>query len=188
MKDFFDKLYFGGYYVGILISQSVEFLLISPLNKFFLFLGKFSSIRQIYERQGKTYEQVMKENSIVHKRTMKAFDEAGFTHFQTGRLFFPMACGFWIDLAIIPFLIFERNILPYPFKGVNLIYFAAAFGIISFLLVMGGDERSERVVKEYRKKPQKEQRKAFHLFIGMYILVAIPIILFFFYAKRVGGW
>ena len=187
MKDFFDKLYFGGYYVGILISQSVEFLLISPLNKFFLFLGKFSSIRQIYERQGKTYEQVMKENSIVHKRTMKAFDEAGFTHFQTGRLFFPMACGFWIDLAIIPFLIFERNILPYPFKGGNLIIFAAVFGILSFLMIFR-DERCQRVVKEYRKKPQKEQRKAFCLFIGMYILVIIPIFLLFQYERKKNGW
>ena len=187
MKDFFDKLYFGGYYVDIL-HRKLFYLLIEPLlEKFILSLGHFPFIRHQAEKQGKTYEQLMKESFGLTKKHNEK-DSVGFGHFWTGWLFGPMACGFWIDLAIIPFLIFERNILPYPFKGVNLIYFAAAFGIISFLLVMGGDERSERVVKEYRKKPQKEQRKAFYLFIGMYILVAFPIILFFFYAKRVGGW
>ncbi|MBQ8114542.1 MAG: hypothetical protein IJ145_00260 [Prevotella sp.] len=188
MKAFFDKLYFGGYYMYLLTNHSAEYIIEKPLKIIFMLLGKISFIREFVEtKKKKSYEQHI-EDSFNYNRMFFDKDVCNFGHFQTGRLFGPMACGFWIDLAIIPFLIFERNILPYPFKGGNLIIFAAVFGIISFLLVMGGDERSERVVKEYRKKPQKEQRKAFYLFIGMYILVAIPIILLFFYAKRVGGW
>jgi hypothetical protein len=114
-------------------------------------------------------------------------DVCNFGHFQTGWLFGPMTCGFWIDLAIIPFLIFERNVLPYPFKGGNLIIFAAVFGILSFIMIFR-DERCQRAVKEYRKKSQKEQRKAFYLFIGMYILVIIPIFLLFQYERKKNGW
>ena len=187
MKKFFDMLYFGGYYVNILLDSTTEYLVYIPLRKLLYLLGYIPFFRRNALRQGKTFKQLV-DDSLKSTKIIFRTDATNFYHLLTGWLFGPMACGFWIDLAIIPFLIFERNILPYPFKGVNLIYFAAAFGIISFLLLMGGDERSERVVKEYRKKPQKEQRKAFYLFIGMYILVAFPIILFFFYAKRVGGW
>ena len=186
MRKFFDKLYFGGYYLDILHRKLFYLLLEPPIEKFILSLGHFSFIRRQVEKQGKTYEQLMKESFKFSKKHNEK-DTVGFGHFFTGWLFGPMACGFWIDLAIIPFLIFERNVLPYPFKGGNLIIFAAVFGILSFLMIFR-DERCQRVVKEYRKKSQKEQLKAFYLFIGMYILVIIPIFLLFQYERKKNGW
>ena len=187
MKAFFDKLYFGGYYMYLLTNHSAEYIIEKPLKIIFMLLGKISFIREFVEtKKKKSYEQHI-EDSFNYNRMFFDKDVCNFGHFQTGWLFGPMVCGFWIDLAIIPFLIFERNILPYPFKGGNLIIFAAVFGFLSFLMIFP-DERCQRVVKEYRKKPQKEQRKAFCLFIAMYILVIIPIFLLFQYERKKNGW
>lgn len=129
----------------------------------------------------------MKESFAFTEFHLKE-DTVGFGHLWTGWLLGPMCILLWIDLALVPFLILKRNILPYPFKGANLILFAVAFGMISFWLTMGNDERMRKVVKDYRKKPAKEQRKAFYLFIGVYIILMIPVILLFQYARKVGGW
>jgi len=92
---------------------------------------------------------------------------------------------FWIDLPIVPFLIFGRNILPYPFKGTNLLIITLALGLLSPFLTKIDEEQIE---KDYWIKPVKEQRKAFWLFIGMYVILMIPVILLIQYARKVGGW
>ena len=92
---------------------------------------------------------------------------------------------FWIDLPIVPFLIFGRNILPYPFKGANLLIIAFALGLLSPFLTKTDYNQIE---KDYWIKPVKEQRKAFWLFIGMYVILMIPVILLFQHARKVGGW
>lgn len=187
MNNFIEKLYFGGYYMYILINHSAEYIVYKPLKAILMLFGKISVFREFVEtKKNKSYEQHI-EDSFMYNRKFFDEDVCNFGHFQTGKLFGPMVCGFWIDLAIIPFLIFERNVLPYPFKGGNLIIFAAVFGILSFLMIFR-DERCQRAVKEYRKKSQKEQRKAFYLFIGMYILVIIPIFLLFQYERKKNGW
>ena len=92
---------------------------------------------------------------------------------------------FWIDLPVVSFLIFGRNILPYPFKGINLMILVLVLGILSPFLTKIDEEQIE---KKYWIKPTKEQRKAFFLFIGAWIILMIPIVLFFQYARKVGGW
>ena len=62
MRKFFDKLYFGGYYLDILHRKLFYLLLEPPIEKFILSLGHFSFIRRQVEKQGKTYEQLMKES------------------------------------------------------------------------------------------------------------------------------
>lgn len=91
---------------------------------------------------------------------------------------------FWIDLPIMPFLVFGRNILPYPLKGVNLLVITLALGLLSPFLTKTDTNQIE---KNYWIKPAKEQRKAFYLFIGVFILLVIPVILLILFAKKVDG-
>lgn len=189
MNKFFDKLFYGGYYMYFLILHNKlnEYIFTPIIKNCLLLLYEIPFFRRTAEKKGQTPEQRIQE---AIDDNQKRFEEhnVGFGCFQAGKIVGPLYILFWIDTAIVPFLIFERNILPYPFKGANLIISAAVLGILSFILTTGSDERSEMVVKEYRKKSQKEQRHAFYLFIGLYIVLSIPVIMLIQYFRRIGNW
>ena len=95
MKAFFDKLYFGGYYVNILIDSSAEYIVYKPLKIIFMLLGKISFIREVVEtKKNKPYEQHIEE-SLSYAKKWNKDDVIGINHLLTGWLFSPMLFGFW---------------------------------------------------------------------------------------------
>ena len=150
------------------------------LNK--LYIGAYHLYAKIH------YDDEVRESCNAARRWIYE-DTWGVRSWGYSR-FFALIFGFmhilfWIDLPVVPFLIFGRNILPYPFKGENLMIIVLTFGILSPFLTKRDDEQIE---KEYWIRPLKEQRKAFCLFIGIWIILLIPIIFFFLYTRKAGGW
>ena len=194
MKDesFFDKLYFGGYYVNILIDSSAEYIVYKPLKIIFMLLGKISFIREFVEtKKNKPYEQHI-EDSLSYAKKWNKDDVIGINHLLTGWLFSPMLFGFWGDILIAIYTIFGEDIGFYKFNkdtsDTTVIFLIVAVFAILYL-AFGSDERNRQVVKEYREKPKKEQLKAFALFNAVYIIViGVFIALFAYNVKQNGGW
>ena len=162
MKDesFFDKLYFGGYYVNILIDSSAEYIVYKPLKIIFMLLGKISFIREFVEtKKNKPYEQHI-EDSLSYAKKWNKDDVIGINHLLTGWLFSPMLFGFWGDILIAIYTIFGEDIGFYKFNrdtsDTTVIFLIVAVFAILYL-AFGSDERNRQVVKEYREKPKKEQ-------------------------------
>ncbi len=192
MKDFFDKLYFGGYYMYLLTNVSVEYIVFKPLKCLFMLLGKVSIVRNYFEEnKGKAFEQHV-EDSLTFTKDVFDKDLCNFGHFQTGRLFGPLMFFFWGNILMAIYTIFGEDIGFYKFNRSTYMttgIFLIVVVFVSFFWAFGGDERNRRVVKEYRKKPKKEQLKAFALFNIVYIIViGVFIALFAYNVKQNGGW
>ena len=192
MRDFFDKLYFGGYYMYLLTNAFVEYIVYKPLKCLFLFLGKISIVRNYFEeKKGKTFELHV-EDSLSYTKDVFDKDLCNFGHFQTGRLLGPMLAFFWGDILMGIYTIFGEDIGIYKFNRDTYLttgIFIVVAIFVTYYLAFGGDKRNERVVKEYRKKTKNEKLKAFFLFNIVYIIViAIFIALFAYNAKLQGGW
>ena len=101
MNDFFEKLYFGGYYMYILINHSAEYIVYKPLKTILMLFGKISVFREFVEtKKNKPYEQHI-EDSFNYNRMFFDKDVCNFGHFQPGRLFAPMLLGFWSKMRIL---------------------------------------------------------------------------------------
>lgn len=192
MKAFFDKLYFGGYYMYLLTNHSAEYIIEKPLKIIFMLLGKISFFREFVEsKKKKSYEQHI-EDSFNYNRMFFDKDVCNFGHFQTGRLFAPMLFGFWGDILIAIYTIFGEDIGFYKFNrdtSDTTVIFLIVAVFATLYLAFGSDERNRQVVKEYREKPKKEQLKAFALFNVVYIIViGVFIALFAYNVKQNGGW
>ena len=192
MKAFFDKLYFGGYYMNILVDSSAEYIIYRPLKYLFFLLGKVTIIRNLVEKQkGKTYEQHIID-SLSYAKKWNKDDAIGINHILTGWIFSPMLFGFWGDILMGVYTIFGEDIGFYKFNrdtSVTTVIFLIVAVFATLYLAFGSDERNRQVVKEYREKPKKEQLKAFALFNVVYIIViGVFIALFAYNVKQNGGW
>ena len=173
MKFFFDKIYFGCYYLYLLTNKS-DTILVYPFVYIIAWLfSRIPYVKKKFEEQGKTWDQSLKESL---SSTKQYFDNEnyGMGHFWTGGILGPMVALFWGDLLILIYTVFGEDIGFYKFNketGWYTTIFIVAAIFISFCFAFGGDERNRKIVKRYRRKPKSEQRKAFALFCFIYIFV-----------------
>ena len=173
-KDFFDKLCYGHYCLFNCIENILSIIFRPALVAWFSICWYLPLGKTKREKRHKSFERYL-QNKLA---SIERFGRSRIiTHSDGFTLSF--AFLFWFDvLLIIPYLIFDRNILPYPFKGKTLVWSLCLLCFVSSFFIGAGYMNPEAVIKKYRNKSKDKRRKAFLLYCLVFAVLFVPFILF----------